>query len=305
MPAPLPAPIRTYQPETYLRRFMPDPAAFSGLLTPAAERFFIVPVEQMYQHFTRGGAPARSTAHSCLLLTSGTARMHIGTESYTAGPGEVLLVRAGQVYSFAPGDVNTGLLCHFHDDFVLGPGESPGSFSVLQFWGAPFIRLDALAAGFAEQLLRRLLADYQAHGLQHADLLRAYLRAFLHELVRADSTSATTAAPNAAAGLTQRFLQLVATSLRTSHRVDDYAARLHVSAGHLGKCVRHVTGKAPAKWIEESQVLEAKVLLYQSPLTVGEIALEVGLADASYFSRLFKKHTGLTPLAFRRQMHAS
>lgn len=69
--------------------------------------------------------------------------------------------------------------------------------------------------------------------------------------------------------------------------------------------MRRATGQSPARWIEEAVVRKARALLTQSPLSVAKVALEVGIADASYFSRLFRKHTGLTPLAFRQQQPVS
>lgn len=306
MPTAPSAPIRTYQPETFLRRFAADPTPLERLLTAAAEQFFVVAVEQMYPLFAEAIPPVRATAHTCLLLTSGTARMRIGDDAHVIGAGEALIVRAGQLYSFAPGDVNTGLLCHFHPDFLLaggGSAEALAGFGFLQFWGPARLRLGA-AAGFAEGLLRRLLADYQLHQLRHPELLRAYLWALLHELAQADAPAAP-ARPTAAQRLTLRFQQLLATELRHTQRVAGFAARLHVTPGHLGKAVRSVTGTSAARWIEQTQVREARTLLYQSSLTVGEIALEVGVADASYFSRLFRKHTGLTPLAFRQRLGSS
>jgi AraC family transcriptional activator of pobA len=50
-------------------------------------------------------------------------------------------------------------------------------------------------------------------------------------------------------------------------------------------------------------VLEAKRLLYYSRLNVKEIAYELGYEDHTYFSRLFKQNTEMTPLAFRRIYH--
>lgn len=300
--------ISTYNPQAYLQQFLSEPAALPHLLTPEAERFFILPVEQMYPLFTRPLPPGRSTSHNLLYLRTGTARMHIGPETYTIGPHEVLLVRAGQVYSFGPGDVNTGYLCHFHDDLLLGgrggAAEPAGALEFLRFWGQPVIRLEAAIAGFAEQLLHRLLAEYDAQQLRYPEIIRAYLLALLHELGRAYAATGPAEA-NAAAHITGRFKQLLAASVTTTHRVSDYAEQLHITPDHLSKCVRRITGRSPARWIEESIVLEAKVLLSQTAWPVSEVALAVGVADASYFSRLFRKHTGLAPLTFRKQQELS
>ena len=300
-------PISTYDTSSFLKHFMQDSSAFSKLQRAGSEWFFVVAVEQMYVRFTEAVPPSRATAHSCIYLTSGTARMSIGNETYTIQPGEVLVVRAGQVYSFQPGDKNTGFLLHFHDDMLLGKTGSPDAptaFELLQFWGRPYIELDSETAGFVENLLRRLLAEFSTHELRYPDILRAYLLALLHELNRA--YAATPTPPQSTAlTITNRFKQLVATSLKSTHLVSEYANLLHITPNHLTKSVRTVTGKSPTKWLEETIVLEAKALLFQSTLSVSEIASEVGVADPSYFSRLFKKHAGVSPLVFRRMIDRS
>jgi AraC family transcriptional regulator, transcriptional activator of pobA len=69
--------------------------------------------------------------------------------------------------------------------------------------------------------------------------------------------------------------------------------------------VKTITGKSPTKWIDDTLVLEAKVLLYQTKLTINEVAAEIGIYDQSYFSRLFKKYEGVTPFEFRKKIETS
>jgi AraC family transcriptional activator of pobA len=300
------SPIPTYQVDEYLQRFMPESQQLRPQLALNAEPFLIMAVEQMYPYFTHGVTPVRATGHSCLFLTSGTARMRIGPELYTLHPGEMLLVRTGQVHSFEPGDVNTGFICRFTTDFLVsapGPSQGLAPLALLQVWGNPLVRLPAQTATFVEHDLQRLLVEYQAHQVQHPELVRAYLLALLQELSL--HVSEASEPLSTAVSLTNRFKQLVAESLGTVVRISDYAALLHVTPNYLTKCVRTVTGKSPVKWLEESRVLEAKVLLFQSELSISDIALQVGVADASYFSRFFKQQVGVTPQAFRGQLDRS
>lgn len=107
--------------------------------------------------------------------------MRIGNDTYTIQPGEVLIVRAGQVFSFQSGNVNTSFLGHFHNDFLLSAAGLP-AYEFLQLWGSPFLSLEAAPAGFVRQLLHRLLVEYDQHRLRYSDVLRAYLLALLSEL---------------------------------------------------------------------------------------------------------------------------
>jgi AraC family transcriptional regulator, transcriptional activator of pobA len=59
-------------------------------------------------------------------------------------------------------------------------------------------------------------------------------------------------------------------------------------------------GKTVAQLIDEQIILEAKRYLLATPNQVKDIAWDLGYEDVSYFIRFFKKHTGLTPDAFRK-----
>jgi AraC family transcriptional activator of pobA len=52
-------------------------------------------------------------------------------------------------------------------------------------------------------------------------------------------------------------------------------------------------------WIVERRMAQARRLLVETDLTVGEIASRVGYADPGYFTRLFRRMHGVTPLGWR------
>ncbi len=78
-----------------------------------------------------------------------------------------------------------------------------------------------------------------------------------------------------------------------------YSAAMNYSLAHLNESVKTVTGFPVSYWIHHHVVTEAKRLLYYSPLSVKEIAAELGYEDSAYFSRLFSKMTGMAPGSFR------
>ena len=174
-------------------------------------------------------------------------------------------------------------------------------FEFLRVWGNPKISLGEQISGFIRQLSERILLDYEANGLKNRDIIRSNLIALLCEVNGVYKASSDTSHLKAV-DISNKFRELLFTHIRSKHLVSDYASMLNITANHLNKSVKGVTGKSPTKWIDEAIVLEAKVLLYQSSLSISEIATEVGLLDQSYFSRLFKKYEGTTPLQFRRMI---
>jgi AraC-like DNA-binding protein len=298
--------IQVYNPAAFTARFMPS-RALQALLKGDFNKFLIVRVEEMYRHVTRPVPATRATIHICLYLTEGEATMKIGSEQHTIHRHEMLVVPAGQVFSFGEKDVNKGYICFFHGDMLVGKYGKLSllkEFEFLQVWGNPRLQLDKQTARFVLHLFKRLHQEYAEHALQHVNVLQPYLITLLCEVNRM-YTPVAVQEQRAAVTLANKFRALLFANVCTMHRVSDYAAALHVSPNHLNKSVKAATQKSPTKWIDEAIVLEAKVLLSQSPLSVSEVALAVGLDDASYFARLFRKHTGTTPTAFRKRIEKS
>jgi AraC family transcriptional activator of pobA len=83
-----------------------------------------------------------------------------------------------------------------------------------------------------------------------------------------------------------------------------YASGLSVSSKYLGQIVVQKTGLTPKTIIDHYVVLQLEFLLRTSSMTVKEIAWNYHFADASFFCRYFKSHTGLTPQDYRRKVLA-
>ncbi|WP_228950823.1 AraC family transcriptional regulator [Mucilaginibacter sp. UR6-1] len=288
--------INTYDPLAFTSRFMPveEMKALAG-------NFFVLPVEDMYKHLARPVPAIRATSHSLLYITEGEANMGVGNNNYTIGTNQMLVVAAGQVFSFAPGDINKGYICNFNDSLLtgkFGSAELLHSFEFLKIWGNPLIKPDAETGRYIYQLFKRLVAEYSKNKLSNIDVLQPYLLSLLTEINRAYTPLLTqgNTRPNS---LVNKFKELVFTYFRTHKLVTDYAAMLHISANHLNKIIRNATQKSPSVWIDEAIIAEARVLLIQTTLSISEIAHSIGLDDPSYFTRLFKRYEGVTPSAYR------
>lgn len=103
--------------------------------------------------------------------------------------------------------------------------------------------------------------------------------------------------------ITKAFRTALALNFKRIKSPAAYAKHLHISAAYLNECVKTVTGHSVSSHIQERIVLEAKRLLYHSNRSVKEIAGDLGYDDYAYFTRLFVKITGMTPVAFRAKNH--
>ncbi len=96
------------------------------------------------------------------------------------------------------------------------------------------------------------------------------------------------------------FLDLLHTHYRKQRRVSFYADELSLTPRHLTTVIRLVSGRSAARWIEEYIVLEAQILLHNSPMTIKEITYELGFNDQSLFSKYFSRVSGSSPESYRR-----
>ncbi|VWC87877.1 AraC family transcriptional regulator [Burkholderia aenigmatica] len=103
--------------------------------------------------------------------------------------------------------------------------------------------------------------------------------------------------------LLRRFRELIATHFREHQRVEFYAERLGVTAAQLARVCREELGISTTTVINEHVIREAQRDLVYSNLSVKQIAHETGFVDSAYFSRYFRKQTGMTPGEFRESAH--
>lgn len=98
------------------------------------------------------------------------------------------------------------------------------------------------------------------------------------------------------------FLESVFNPDRIPGNIATYAEEAGISENYLSRLVKQSTGRSVGAWIDIVRIQRAKRLLSDTSLSVIDIAASVGVEDQSYFSRLFKRETGITPSSFRKKM---
>lgn len=101
--------------------------------------------------------------------------------------------------------------------------------------------------------------------------------------------------------ITLRFIELVSRYFKEEKELKFYADKLFISVKYLSNCVRDVTHLPPTRFLSEALVNEAKELLLNTDLPVYGIGEELRFSDQYAFGKFFKKHTGQSPLNFRKQ----
>lgn len=101
----------------------------------------------------------------------------------------------------------------------------------------------------------------------------------------------------------QSVVDFVSVSFHSDITLKDLAAQFSINPSYLSTLFKKELGKPFTEYITEKRMDFAVQLLTQTDLPVGTIAVECGIPDNNYFSRLFKAQLGMTPLQYR-QMHS-
>lgn len=99
--------------------------------------------------------------------------------------------------------------------------------------------------------------------------------------------------------LFHRFVGLVHECCSRQREVSFYADRLCISTRYLSSIVRSTAHSSAKEFIDRAVMLEIKMLLQSTDLSVQEIAYRLHFPDQSYLGRYFKKHMGESPTEYR------
>jgi|GEM_PF-332397 len=148
-----------------------------------------------------------------------------------------------------------------------------------------------------------LLADYtkKMDGPYGKQVLAHAFATFLFDMesLRLQQSGQATLPSSRQEVYVQKFIQLVQQHFRRDRAIKDYADQLNVSAKYLTQLVKQHTGKNASDLITEQVMKEAKSLLRDPQLSIGEIADRLYFSDQSFFGKYFKRQTGISPKSYR------
>lgn len=100
----------------------------------------------------------------------------------------------------------------------------------------------------------------------------------------------------------KQLIRLLHTYYKTERSVEFYADKMNLTPKHLSRVVRNHSGKSAHQWIDEFVVLEIKNLLKFSDLSIQQISYELNFPNPSFMGQYFKRITGKTPGAYRKEI---
>lgn len=282
--------VPTHIPVLQLKEFVPS----------STDAF--VYVNQLATHLAQNhlliSHPHKHDFYLTVLFTKGQGVHDVDFESYPVRPGALFLLKPGQSHHWQLSPDTDGFIFFHTEFFMSGRADERYPFHYYTS-GSPMMLLTEDECRTAEKQLTDLLNEYLS-GQNYAgrkvcnlidnfyiDMARMYPYE-KHDYPQAASTG----------HYVHQFEQLLEQYFRNEKSPGAYAEMLAITPRHLSRLTREYHGKSAGMLIAERVVLEAKRRMAHAQQSLQEVAEELGFEEYAYFSRFFKKHTGMSPRQF-------
>lgn len=237
-----------------------------------------------------------------LAVRKGKGSHEIDFIKYPVTDYTVFFLRPGQVHQLQLKAGSEGYIMEFSKDFQIQSTSAGKALLNKAAANLNFYKLNKNNFPLLNSSLQSMLEEFSEKQEGYENVIKANLEIFLTHLLRyrQHSETACEKANHYQQEKLQEVMHLLETHISTVKNVSAYADMVHLSPFQLNSITKNLIGKTVAQLIEDQILLEAKRYLLATSNQVNQIAFQLGYDDVSYFIRFFKKLTGQTPEAFRK-----
>ncbi len=175
-------------------------------------------------------------------------------------------------------------------------GDTLNDYVSINFHSDKQLELDTVLSGCINNELKLLLSYFEsAYSLPSTDRqskLRFALETIILQIT--DNIYDSYTSP-----LSAEIMSFISAHYTEKITLSDISQATFYSAAYCENEFKKTTGKSIINYLIDVRVNAAKKLLSESSMSCARIATAVGFEDANYFSRIFKKRTGYSPLKYR------
>lgn len=287
--------VKLFSNYEYKKQFLPG---ISRQVLVNNARLQLYRIEHYLRNIVIPVIPYRTSFNFLIFVTRGHIRQQLEVASHHVSAGSLLLIKQGSITATLEISPDASGF------FVVFENEVMEHITLNQrglhyFFSAPFFSPGSTSMKWMRGLCMLLEEELKQAG-HHDETALSLFQAFLQKILRHENPQEQM--PSRILDISFRFREMVQQHHGKEKSVLYYARRLNISENYLNKCVKEATGKPPKQWITKTNILHSQILLQDMQRDVASIAFELNFQSASYFTRLFRKVTGISPTAYRKSI---
>ncbi len=175
-------------------------------------------------------------------------------------------------------------------------GDTTNDYVSINFHSDEHLELDTILKGCINNEVKLLLNYFESAYSSPSTDRNAKLKLTLETLILqiTDNLYDSYTSP-----LSAEIISFISSHYTEKITLNDISQATFYSAAYCENEFKKTTGKSIINYLIDVRVNAAKKLLAESSMSCARIAAAVGFEDANYFSRIFKKRTGYSPLRYR------
>lgn len=244
-----------------------------------------------------------------IILLKGKAEVQVDLTSTSVKAHSMVFTTPFQQVTINAQQLNTALMLQFHGDFycIEYHKEEVDCNGLLfnNIYQEPLLRINEPLFTEMQHLFSKLQLALQNSGAFTEAVSKAYLQLILALASQAKSANDTGNEKETQPHPVMQFKFLLEKHYKKQRQPAFYAKQLGMTPNTFSKSCRQFFQKSPSDLIHERVILEAKKLIHLTYKSMKQIAAALHFDDEHYFSRYFKKHTGVTPTMFRTRVGVS
>ncbi|WNJ17045.1 helix-turn-helix transcriptional regulator [Pontibacter sp. G13] len=235
-----------------------------------------------------------------LIVMEHTGVHQVDLQQYSIKQGSVLKIAKGQVHAFQ-GVLNyRGYLVIFTEEFVLRYFSRSSIDFISHLYNYHISTPLVEDVEFNESFIGQLTSELEnPNDYAQENIVAKILELYLLRLERCSQHPARSVLGKEHYSQFFQFKNLVESHFQQTRNVTDYAESLSMSPKHLNAIVKEFTLSTAKAFIDQYVILEIKRTILSSDQSLKEIAYQMGFDEVTNFTKFFKKHTALTPKAFK------